>query len=379
MEAPLIRADILGKLIVIQDVLEMMLGVKEMSEFLSRPVLEIPGISGVFVCSASFKDVICSGCEAGKYTGDCKIDNESGMKAIQIKTLNHAYGFLLLNLNSSEQFAPYEPFIRNICNIMARTLENRDNMRLIKEANDELEKYKQQLETLVEERTAKLQHSEGQLRVSLEEKVLLLHEINHRVKNNLAIIASLLKIQMSYIEDGFHKNVLKETESRVRAMALIHDMLYRSDDVTQIDFKIYIGKLVSHIQNIYATELRNIKLNMDIGDVFLEMKRSVPCGLLINELLTNAVKYAFPGGRKGEICLAMHNVPDNNIEVIIKDDGVGIPLDMDIQHNDSMGFSLITGLAEGQLGGKIELIRTNGTEVVVRFERDGPDVVRSAL
>ncbi|MBF0553778.1 MAG: hypothetical protein HQK96_04390, partial [Nitrospirae bacterium] len=275
-----------------------------------------------------------------------------------------------------EQFAPYEPFVRNICNILARTIENRDNMIKITEANDELEKYKQQLEKKVEERTAKLQQSEAQIRVQLDEKVLLLHEINHRVKNNLAIIASLLKIQMSYIDDGIHKNILKETESRVRAMALIHDMLYRSDDVTNIDFKVYIEKLVKHIQNIYCAELRNVKLSMDVRDVSLEMKRSVPCGLLINELLTNAVKYAFPDGRKGEIFLTMHTVPENNVEIIVRDDGVGIPLDMDIRHNDSMGYSLITGLAEGQLGGKIELNRNHGTEVKVRFEREGLDVSR---
>ncbi|WP_420266163.1 sensor histidine kinase [Candidatus Magnetominusculus dajiuhuensis] len=376
MESPLIRADILGKLIVIQDVLEMMPGIKEMAEFLSRPVLSIPGIFDFFLCSDDFKNINCSGCGVGNYNCECLMEKKRGISAIPMRTLNHVYGFVILKLNDPEQFAPYEPFIRNICNILARTIENRDNMIKITEANDELEQYKKHLEKKVEERTAKLQQSEAQIRVQLDEKVLLLHEINHRVKNNLAIIASLLKIQMSYINDEANKNVLKETESRVRAMALIHDMLYRFEDVTNIDFKIYIEKLVRHLQNIYSSELRNVKLNLDVRDVSLEIKRSVPCGLLINELLTNAVKYAFPNGRKGEIWLTMRTLPENNIEIIVRDDGVGVPLDMDIRSNDSMGFSLVTGLAEGQLGGKIELISNHGTEIIVRFEREGLDVSR---
>ncbi|MCG6551215.1 MAG: sensor histidine kinase [Candidatus Magnetominusculus sp. LBB02] len=378
MKTPqLIRADILGKLIVIQDVIEMLQGIKEMAEFLSRPILSIPGISDFFLCSDGFKNIDCAGCGVSGYNCDCLLESKRGIRAIPMRTINRVYGFVILNLNDPRQFAPYEPFVRNICNILARTIEKNDNVLKITEANSELKQYKEHLETMVEMRTAELQRTEAQLRLSLEEKVLLLHEINHRVKNNLAIIASLLKMQMSFIDDSNDKNILKETESRIRAIALIHDMLYIYDDLTKIDFKAYIEKLTQHIRSIYSLELRHVKINTDVSDVMLEVKRAVPCGILVNELLTNSIKYAFPHGRSGTIYLTMHTLPDDNVEVIVSDDGIGIPLDMDINNHESMGFSLINGIAEGQLHGKVEIRRNNGTEVKVVFKSSGPEVIRN--
>lgn len=202
----------------------------------------------------------------------------------------------------------------------------------------------------------------------LKEKELLLGEIHHRVKNNLAVVTSILRMQRQNITDKKHLELFKESENRVNSMALIHEKLYRSGDMGRIDFSEYIQSLSSSLFNTYRTAAPGkMDLKMDIGDIYLGIDMAVPCGLLINELITNVLKHAFPGGSSGELYIKMHKEKDGQIGLTVKDNGVGLPNDLDIRETESLGYQLIVGLSESQLGGKMELRRGGGTEVIVRF------------
>ncbi|MBV6341070.1 histidine kinase dimerization/phosphoacceptor domain -containing protein [Candidatus Magnetobacterium casense] len=213
-----------------------------------------------------------------------------------------------------------------------------------------------------------LKNAEKLIQRSLKEKEMLIAEIHHRVKNNLTIVSSLLKMQGYSIRDKEALNVFREAENRIKSIAYVHEMLYRSDDLTGVDFNSYISKLIKTLCDSYKLNLSHITFNLDVRKVSLGIDIAVPIGLLINELLTNAVKYAFPNGRQGEIFICLQDNSGGNIELIVRDNGVGIPKEIDIRNTESMGFQLITGLAETQLGGKIELNTAGGTEIKVQFQ-----------
>ncbi|KJU85758.1 Signal transduction histidine kinase, subgroup 2 [Candidatus Magnetobacterium bavaricum] len=197
---------------------------------------------------------------------------------------------------------------------------------------------------------------------------MLIGEVHHRVKNNLTIVSSLLKLQAYSIKDEESLNIFKEAENRIKSIAYVHEMLYRSEDLASVDFNGYIHKLVNAIYDTYKANLSNITFNLDIKKVSLGIDMAVPFGLLINELLTNAVKYAFPDERQGEIFIRLQEDTDGNIELIVRDNGVGIPQEIDIRNTRTMGFQLIAGIAEIQLGGKIELNTAETTEMKVQFK-----------
>ncbi|MBF0540751.1 MAG: PAS domain S-box protein [Nitrospirae bacterium] len=209
---------------------------------------------------------------------------------------------------------------------------------------------------------------ENNLLVSLKEKELLLGEIHHRVKNNLFIVTSLLSLQRNIITDEKHIELFKESEDRIRSMALIHEKLYQSKDLATIDFNDYINNLINEIIHSYCINIEKIKVSIEVDKVYLGIDTAVPCGLLINELITNILKYAFPDNGEGKIHIGMHYISDGRIELIIRDSGIGIPEDIDIRNTKSLGWQLIVGIAETQLRGEIELNRDNGTEFKVRFK-----------
>ncbi|MBF0317852.1 MAG: PAS domain S-box protein [Nitrospirae bacterium] len=213
-----------------------------------------------------------------------------------------------------------------------------------------------------------LKDAEKEIKRALKEKEMLIGEIHHRVKNNLTIVSSLLKMQGYSIKDEESLNIFKEAENRIKSIAYVHEMLYRSEDLADVDFNGYVSKLVNALYDTYRTNLSNITFNLDMKKVSLGIDLAVPFGLLINELLTNAVKYAFPNEIQGEIFIRLQDDPDGNIEFIFRDNGVGVPEGMDIRNTETLGFQLIVGIAEIQLGGKIQLNTAGGTEVKVRFK-----------
>jgi len=201
---------------------------------------------------------------------------------------------------------------------------------------------------------------------SLEEKEVLLREIHHRVKNNMQIITSLLNLQSQNIEDKKYKDIFIDSQNRIQAMALIHEKLYQSESIAQINFKDYIEEIVSNIFESYSIK-SNIKIDINIENIPIKIDYAVPCGLIINELVTNSLKYAFPDGRQGKIQISLKSNDNNMVQLSISDDGIGIVKDMDIRNTKSLGLHLVTALAESQLHGQVILNREKGTEFQINF------------
>jgi PAS domain S-box-containing protein len=219
---------------------------------------------------------------------------------------------------------------------------------------------------VIEDITAR-KTSELALQSSLAEKEVLLREIHHRVKNNMQVISSLLNLQARNIEDPRLDRMFQESQSRVRAMALIHEILYDSGRLIRIDLEEYVSKLATSLARMYGSEPGLIDLQVSAENIALEIDDTVPCGLVINELLSNSFKYAFPDGRSGKIKIEAEHAEDGKIALVVSDDGVGIPPDIDIRNPGSMGMRLVTGLVETQLGGDVELDRSHGSCYSITF------------
>lgn len=216
--------------------------------------------------------------------------------------------------------------------------------------------------------------AEMKIKSALAEKEILLREIHHRVKNNLQVITSLLGLQAEYLDDPHSLEIFRETQARLRSMALIHEELYQSHDLAQINFHEYIEKLISNLFQAFSTN-PNIHLELDIEEVFFGIEAAIPCGLIINELVTNALKYAFPGDRAGTITLSMNLRSESGSSgdyiLTLADDGVGIPDPIDFKNTESLGLQLVNILVS-QLKGKIQLYRENGSRFVIEFrEKQG--------
>jgi PAS domain S-box-containing protein len=209
--------------------------------------------------------------------------------------------------------------------------------------------------------------AEEQTICSLKEKETLLREIHHRVKNNMQVISSLLRLQSKYIKDRDDIDIFKDSENRIYSMSLVHEKLYQSRDFTKIDFDVYVNDLVKSLLYSYGAS-NSIVPNINVNNVSLGIDSAIPCGLIINELVSNSLKYAFPDGRRGDIRIFLRNEDENDIVLSIKDNGVGIPHGIDFDKNDSLGLHLVKILAENQLQGEIHLDRSKGTDFTIRFK-----------
>ena len=209
------------------------------------------------------------------------------------------------------------------------------------------------------------QRIEAQIKASLQEKEVLLKEIHHRVKNNLQIISSLLDLQVDTISDPRAIALLRDSQNRVNSMGLIHERLYQSEDLARIDFAEYIQDLVNNLFYSYSTDASTTKLTIHVADVALDVDRGIPCGLLINELVSNSLKHAFPDDRRGEIRIDLRQEEDKFI-LVVRDDGVGIPQGIDLQNSPSLGLKLVSTLVR-QLRGTVTLDRERGTKFSIEF------------
>jgi two-component sensor histidine kinase len=207
---------------------------------------------------------------------------------------------------------------------------------------------------------------EQQLRASLLEKEVLLKEIHHRVKNNLQIISSLLSLQAANVHDSTTLAQFRDSQNRVRSMALIHERLYRSDDLAKINFREYIDDLSGHLLQSYLSQDNTVSLKVEAEDIYLDIDTAIPCGLLISELVSNALKHAFPQGRSGTLGIEMKQCDDGQYHVVVRDDGVGIAEDLDFRKTKSLGLKLVHNLAR-QLGGTVDFQNGRGTEIAVSF------------
>jgi PAS domain S-box-containing protein len=218
----------------------------------------------------------------------------------------------------------------------------------------------------------KRKHAEETIKTALREKEVLLQEIHHRVKNNLQLISSLLDLQSKATEDSPALRVLRESRNHVRSMALVHERLYESQDLTEIDLDNLVHGLTSHLFRIYAPRAGEVFLNVQIGSLLLDVAAAIPCALIINELVSNSLKYAFPSerdrseGERNEIRVEMRQEADARTVLVVGDNGIGLPPDLDWQDPPSLGLQLVKMLAE-QLDGTIELDRSSGILFEITF------------
>jgi len=208
--------------------------------------------------------------------------------------------------------------------------------------------------------------SEEQTMASLLEKETLLKEIHHRVKNNLQVVSSLLYLQSKSIKDKNVAAIFKECQNRVKSISLIHEKLYQTKDLSRIDFDKYIRSLVSYLFKSFDVNPENISLRIRSENIFMSTDTAIPCGLIINELVTNSLKYAFPNSRKGSINIEVTYHADNTFTMVIEDNGIGLPENVDLQHTDSLGLLLVQSLVN-QLDAVVELERTGGTKFKITF------------
>ncbi len=203
---------------------------------------------------------------------------------------------------------------------------------------------------------------------ALREKEILLREIHHRIKNNLAVIGSIFYLQSTYTHDALTLRVLQECQDRVRSMALVHERLYRSSDMAKMDFAEYTRELAGQLFQTYAVEPGAISLKFDLEPANLDMEQAIPCGLILNELMSNALKHAFPDGRRGGIHVFLRKGTSQVLILSIADDGIGLPNADVLEARRSLGMRLVQSLAK-QLDGRIEFLRLDpGTEVRLTFE-----------
>jgi PAS domain S-box-containing protein len=207
---------------------------------------------------------------------------------------------------------------------------------------------------------------EGNLKATLKEKDILLREIHHRVRNNLQIMSSLLRLHARQISDEKAQEAFQESQTRIRSIAMIHENLYQSRDFASVDFADYIQKVVTHLVVVYKVDPRRVLFKEEVRTVDLDVSRAIPCGLIVNELISNSLKYAFPGGKKGEVTVKMFEDEAGRFHLIVRDTGVGFPEDVDIEKPQTLGFQIVSDLTK-QLEGRIELRRKDGTEFEITF------------
>ena len=228
----------------------------------------------------------------------------------------------------------------------------------------------------VESRSEELAKANGLLEQSLSEKVVLLKEIHHRVKNNLQIVSSMLYLQGKEIKDERDRELFADSQSRVRSMALIHERLYQSEDLNQVDFSQYVPSLVETLFSTYRNEDQHVSLCIEVEDLMLDLDRAIPCGLMINELVANSLKYAFPTGQAGEISIHLRLKDNELVELVVADDGIGLPVEFDIKNSNTLGLQLIHILTR-QLSGSLSVRKgEGGAQFTIIFPLEIEDATR---
>ncbi len=311
----------------------------------------MPGMSGIEVC---------------KYLRE---ENKPDQLPVIMLTAKNRVEDLLYGLQAGANDYLAKPFSKE--ELLAR-IDNHLRLKQLADENKRSEKrlamHRDNLEKEVAIRTKELIDSKQQIKASLEEKEVLLKEIHHRVKNNMQVISSLIKFQTEDIKDEQYVDMFKECQNRIRTMSLLHEKLYRSENLANIQLSDYVKNLVDEVFHSYRKGTAKIDLKLNIEDISIGIDSSIPCGLVINELMSNSMKYAFPDNRDGEIKISICLLNSGEIELIFSDNGIGMPEDIDYRSTQSLGLRLIYKLSTHQLDGKVELDRSNGTEFRIRFK-----------
>jgi len=223
--------------------------------------------------------------------------------------------------------------------------------------------------TVILRDTTARRDAEERMKASLREKEVLLREVHHRVKNNLQVVSSLLNLQSRGATDEYVRKGFEESQNRVQSMALIHEQLYESRDLSNVNFPEYIQQLCSRLFRSYQVQKKRVKLRTEVGDVRLGVDLAVPCGLIVNELISNSLKYAFPAQRSGTIAVEIKRMQDESVLLRVADDGDGLPPDVGFWNTRTLGLRLVRTLVR-QIDGEIELGGPPGAEFRIRFSAD---------
>ena len=214
--------------------------------------------------------------------------------------------------------------------------------------------------------------AEANLKAALKEKNILLQEIHHRVKNNMQVIISLLNLQEQKITNPAALEAINESRNRVRAMVMVHETLYQSSSMEEIDLEKYLTQLTHTLAQAYsATRSLGVDLQVQTTGITLGLEQAIPCGLAVNELISNSLKYAFPRGGPGTIMVRAHQNDQNQVEISVSDNGAGLPPDLDWRATETVGLTLVRSLVEGQLRGNLILESGSGTRFRIRFTKGG--------
>lgn len=313
--------------------------------------------------------------------GDCNLDNYDFypiLKKLKIKNLwKHLQKtqtpIIYNDLNSLELeiLLGNYPLIKNM--LITPLLRNGEFMGMIglcnKESNFDFydRKAMENISTTIVEALLR-KRAEDKLKQALNDKEMLVREIHHRTKNNLMIMASLLNLTSADIEDEKSREIFHQIQTRAKSMALIHEKLYRSDNFKQINFGDYIRHLARDLFNSFLEDPERVELVMELEDLNLDINTAIPLGLILNELLTNSMKYAFPNGQYGSITIKFFRENEKYV-MIVNDNGIGLPPDLDIEKTDTLGLQLVKSLI-GQVEGDILVNRGNGTHITIKFQED---------
>ena len=260
--------------------------------------------------------------------------------------------------------------------LAARNIEvtNERSLRLMFEKDDlvdsliaktrELESLSSSLKTEIDER----KKAEKRVIQSLDEKDVLLREIHHRVKNNLAIVSSLLGFQSRHARDQYHREMFIESQDRIRTMSLAHEKLYQSENLSAINSKDYLTSLARDLKSALTHVGSDVQLQLEIAEVSLDLEIGVTLGFIVTELLSNCIKHAFPDGGSGKISLILTENSNSALELTVTDNGIGLPEDIQFQNPNTLGLDLVR-IFSRQIRGQLEVRRNHGTEIVLRFSR----------
>ncbi|UKN01595.1 PAS domain S-box protein [Paracrocinitomix mangrovi] len=290
------------------------------------------------------------------------IPSKKAKEEIEVKMGADYYLFYAVNIIDHQYVNLYGTNITSLEESKAAHLQLSMNLeKLVEERTRELESTVQELNSEI----ASKMEVQTKLQKSVNEKEVLLNEITHRVKNNLQVIASLLSLQKNNIDNVESLELLSETGHRIKSMALIHETLYRSSDFSKINFQAYLDSLIRYVMNSFDT--RHIKIDADVDAVDLTIDTATSCGMIVMEVITNSIKYAFPEKEMGYIRISLRDEGDNYFLMKIADNGRGIKSDFNYEESDTLGMQLIFGLAE-QLNGKAKLTNDNGLITEIQFQ-----------
>jgi two-component sensor histidine kinase len=277
--------------------------------------------------------------------------------------------FLIKPLEPDEFMKILRAFIEEYKDVMPAVPQTpmKDEEAFLSEYNERLVRKLEKKVLDLEKENKMRKQAEEQALTSLGEKELLIREIYHRTRNNMQIICALLNLQSEYSKDERMLKLFKETENRIKSMALVHGKLYESKDLSRINLKSYIEDITESLFKTNQTNPEKVLVKIKADDVSLAIDSAIPCGLVINEIIVNSLKYAFPDDKKGEIRIELCLSGKGEIVLRVADNGVGMPKGFDPRNTKSLGLQIIYSLAEEQLKGKVELNLEKGVEYQIRF------------